>query len=127
MKFSVNLVEQGEVKAFDLQEDAEILDLKTEVAKEEGLGDPDRICMYFRTDNGLDEGIEDDEKVVDVSQQSGEIQAKISPLSFLNGQVKLEVEESIIGGVAILMGGRKSFEHFVLNNPKFAMKIPNGK
>ena len=71
-------------------------------------------------------GLEDDEKIIDVLEKSGQIQANITDLSFQHGIVRINVEQSIIGNVGILMGGSKSFEHYLLNHDNCKVKVPNG-
>ena len=59
-------------------------------------------------------------------EQSGQIQANITELDILDGHVRINVEQSIIGDVSLLMGGLKSFEPFLLNRENFKVEVPNG-
>ena len=59
-------------------------------------------------------------------EQSGQIQANITELNILDGHVRINVEQSIIGDVSLLMGGLKSFEPFLLNHENFKVDVPNG-
>ena len=73
-------------------------------------------------------GVEDDEMITDELEklgESGEFLAKFSDLS-MNGEVKIDVEQSFVGQIAILMGGTKLFEHFVLNHVQNPLAVPNG-
>ena len=72
-------------------------------------------------------GVEDNEKIVDFPKESGEFQARINTLaSMVNGKVKIDVEESIIGEMAILMGGTNNFEHYLLNHKEGNFTVPYG-
>ena len=74
-------------------------------------------------------GVEDDETIADELEklgESGEFLAKFSDLSTLHGEVKIDVEQSFVGQIAILMGGTKLFEHFVLNLDQNPLAVPNG-
>jgi len=74
-------------------------------------------------------GVEDDEMITDELEklgESGEFLAKFSDLS-MNGEVKIDVEKSFVGQIAILMGGTKLFEHFVLNHVQNPLAVPNAK
>ena len=53
MKVVVTLVENENLKEFNLPQDALISDLKVAVAEEEGVDDPiNRVRMYFKTASG---------------------------------------------------------------------------
>ena len=53
MKVVVTLVENENLKEFNLPQDALISDLKVAVAAEEGVDDPiNRVRMYFKTASG---------------------------------------------------------------------------
>ena len=73
-------------------------------------------------------GVEDDDKIVDSINEPGELQAKFIGLGVRDGKVKVEVVQSIVadGGVAILMGGTNSFEHFLFNKMQQSCAVPNG-
>ena len=72
------------------------------------------------------EGLEDDEVVSDVLEKSVHLQAQITGLKFTDGKIRINVEQSIVGDVGILMGGLKSFEHYLLNVENNTIKLPNG-
>ena len=59
-------------------------------------------------------------------EQSGQIQANITELDILDGHVRINVEQSIIGDVSLLMGGLKSFEPYLLNHENCNVEVPNG-
>ena len=59
-------------------------------------------------------------------EQSGQIQANITELDILDGHVRINVEQSIIGDVSLLMGGLKSFEPYMMNYDNCTFKVPNG-
>ena len=76
-------------------------------------------------------GVEDDETIAEFLKQSGEFQAIFTNLSYINGYVKIEVEQSVIADndAALLMGGTdgfERFEHFPLNKPEMKFSVPNG-
>ena len=73
-------------------------------------------------------GVEDDDKIVDSIKEPGELQAKFIGLGVRDGKVKVDVLQSIVadGGVAILMGGTNSFEHFLFNKMQQSCAVPNG-
>ena len=71
-------------------------------------------------------GVEDDEKIAQYPKEAGELQAKFLGLVSLNGRVRIEVEESFISDVAILMGGTNSFEHYLINQLEPTFVVPNG-
>ena len=71
-------------------------------------------------------GVEDDDKVAKYPKESGELEAKFLGLSVMNGKVRIDVEESFLSDVAILMGGTNSFEHYLLNQMQLTVKVPNG-
>ena len=150
MKVSVKVVDEGDLQDFELPNDALIGDLKEALATNEGVVDPNkRVRIYFKTTSGhelgtyvqfslfkitllllsLILGVEDDETIADELEklgQSGEFLAKFSDLSTLHGEVKIDVEQSFVGQIAILMGGTKLFEHFVLNLDQNPLAVPNG-
>ena len=64
--------------------------------------------------------------VSDVLENSVQLQADFTGLSFTHGEIKINVEQSIVGDVGILMGGLKSFEHYLLNKVDCTFKLPNG-
>ena len=149
MKVSVKVVDEGDLQDFELPNDALIGDLKEALATNEGVVDPNkRVRIYFKTTSGhelgtyvqfslfkitllllsLILGVEDDETIADELEklgESGEFLAKFSDLS-MNGEVKIDVEQSFVGQIAILMGGTKLFEHFVLNLDQNPLAVPNG-
>ena len=119
-------LEREEALEFKLEQNALISDLKRKYAHDQGLEDA-RMRMYFKTDSGQIEGVEDDDKIADVCHQSGELLVQLSNLSVLDGQVNIEVEVSNINSnIAILMGGVKSFEHYLLNRENNALTLPRG-
>jgi len=130
MKVSVKVVDEGDLQDFELPNDALIGDLKEALATNEGVVDPNkRVRIYFKTTSGHELGVEDDETIADELEklgESGEFLAKFSDLS-MNGEVKIDVEPSFVGQIAILMGGTKLFEHFVLNLVQNPMAVPNAK
>ena len=72
------------------------------------------------------EGLEDDEVVSDVLEKSVHLQAQFTGLKFTDGKIRINVEQSIVGDVGILMGDLKSFEHYLLNVENNTIKLPNG-
>ena len=64
--------------------------------------------------------------VGDVLEKSVQLQADFTGLSLTHGEIKINVEQSIVGDVGILMGGLKSFEHYLLNIENNTIKLPNG-
>ena len=60
-------------------------------------------------------------------EKSGQFQAHFTDLSIQHGKVRINVEQSIIGNVLILMGGLKSFEPYMLNYENCTLELPNGK
>ena len=65
--------------------------------------------------------------VSDVLENSVQLQADFTGLSFTHGEIKINVEQSIVGDdVGILIGGLKSFEHYLLNYENCTFKLPNG-
>ena len=42
---------------------------------------------------------------------------------FKNGRVEINVEQSIVGDVSILMGDTKSFEHYLLNSTNISITL----
>ena len=72
------------------------------------------------------EGLEDDDMVSDVMEKSIQLQAQLTGLKLADGKIKINVEQSIVGDVGILMGGLKSFEHYLLNVENNTIKLPNG-
>lgn len=125
--FHLKHVELGgeETLDFKLEQNALISDLKRKYGEEQGLDSNDRIRMFFKTESGL-EGVEDDDRIADVCDQSGELQVQLSNLSVLDGSVKIELEVSNIGDIAILMGSVKSFEHYELNRETQTLTLPGG-
>ena len=71
-------------------------------------------------------GVEDDETIAEFLKESGEFQATFTNLSYINGYVRIEVEQSLIGDAAILMGGTDDFEHFLVQFPHMTFKVPKG-
>ena len=150
MKVSVKVVDEGDLQDFELPNDALIGDLKEALATNEGVVDPNkRVRIYFKTTSGhelgtyvqfslfkitllllsLILGVEDDETIADELEklgESGEFLAKFSDLSTLHGKVKIDVEQSLVGKISILMGATKLFEHFELNHVQNAVPVPNG-
>jgi len=151
MKVSVKVVDEGDLQDFELPNDALIGDLKEALATNEGVVDPNkRVRIYFKTTSGhelgtyvqfslfkitllllsLILGVEDDETIADELEklgESGEFLAKFSDLSTLHGKVKIDVEQSLVGKISILMGATKLFEHFELNHVQNAVPVPNAK
>ena len=64
--------------------------------------------------------------VSDVLENSVQLQADFTGLSLIHGEIKINVEQSIVGDVGILMGGLKSFEPYLLNVENNTIKLPNG-
>ena len=64
--------------------------------------------------------------IADVLEKSGQFQAHFTDLSIQHGTVRINVEQSIIGNVSILMGGLKPFEPYMLNYDNCTFKLPNG-
>ena len=83
-----------------------------------------RVIVFFTSFSG----VEDDDKISEVIKGSGQLHAKFSDLSYINGKVRIDVEQSFMGDVAILMGGTNKFEHYLANRNReqFTLKVPNG-
>ena len=64
--------------------------------------------------------------VSDVLENSVQLQADFTGLSLTHGQIKINVEQSIVGDVGILVGSLKSFEPYLLNRENCTFKLPNG-
>ena len=64
--------------------------------------------------------------VGDVLEKSVQLQADFTGLSLIHGEIKINVEQSIVGDVGILVGSLKSFEPYLLNYENCNIKLPNG-
>ena len=71
-------------------------------------------------------GVEDDEILSEITEQGGEFIAELSDLG-TSGRICIEVEDSLVGDVAILNGSAKHFEHFLFTRSKNNFKFSNGK
>ena len=131
INLDVNLVDyvdshQLHLKQYSLPQDALISDLKGSIVSGEGFKELSRVRVYFKTASGQNKGVEDDDKITEILKESGQFQARFSDLSRLNGTIRIDVEESSLGQVAILMGSRKSFEHYLLNQRQLTLPLPKG-
>ena len=149
MKVSVNLEHLEENLGFELSNDARIGALRKALSDNEGVVDSEeRIRLYFKTTAGhnlgtydsscsrlkikikeiscLILGVEDDETIAEFLKESGEFQAIFTNLATINGYVRIEVEQSLIGDAQLLMGGTDVFETYLLNKEELRLKVPNG-
>ena len=114
-----------ETFTFKLEVKATILDLKEAFTKVEGYT-PDQLRMIYRKPD-FDMPLDDSDVLQDIEDQSGVflIQCPSVSVGMLDGLVSITHDEN----VDVLVGTKKSFEHFQLKRLEGGdnLKIPLGK
>ena len=112
-------------RPLELDGQATVADLACKLKDFEGLEERDYRLVYRKSD--YDEGLEDDELLVDVVKAEGDFVAEVQQYNFLDGELTIDCDTDLQGKVDVLMGSTKSFEHFRMTRQKNRLKMNYGK
>ena len=112
-------------RTFEMDDQASVADLSCELKDFEGLQENDYRLVYRKSD--YDEGLEDDELLVDVAKADGDFVAEVKQYNVFDGTIQIACDNDLCGQVDVLMGSTKSFEHFRMTRETNKLKMNLGK
>ena len=104
-----------------LEKSATVSCLKKAVEKEASCPSSD-FRLFFRKENGQNIGLEDDDVLKDVVDDSGQLLVECPPLG---GQKQIWIHKDFSEEVCVLLGSTKSFEHHKVPFPERMMQLPS--
>ena len=111
---------------FKLEGKSTILDLKEAFVNEEGYT-LEQIRMVYRKAD-MDVPLDDSDKLDDIEDHTGLFVIECPTMGVLDGQLTLTVKDAEDAGeIAVLIGNKKCFEHFLLNRLVQDLTLPKGK
>ena len=116
----------GNSRIYQLENSATVLDLKKAVEDKIVVYKSDQFRLFFRQENGQNLGLDEDEVLEDVVNDSGQILVQCPTLGILKG--KVWIHKDFNEEVFILLGSTKSFDHLkVYRTEGSNMDLPLGK
>ena len=132
--FNLTLLESNSYEedfTFQLEENANVFDLKKAFTEKEGYT-PEELRLIYRRQEGHDEPLEDTELLQDIEKHPGFFLLECPSLGMnpLDGQISVFVDYNGLDeddDICVLIGSTKNFEHFRLTNERSNLKVPNSK
>ena len=108
---------------YKLQGKATIFDLKEAFTNEEGYTSEQLRIMYRKAD--MDVPLDETDVLEDIEDQSGQFLIECPSVGILDGKLSIKHDEKL----AVLVGSKKKFEHFLLTRLMSGqnLKLPMGK
>ena len=117
---------EGDSHTYQLENSATVSDLKKVVEDQVSVYKSDQFRLFFRQENGQNLGLDEDEVLEDVVNESGQILVQCPTLGILKG--KVWIHKDFNEEVFILLGSTKSFDHLkVYRTEGSNMDLPLGK
>ena len=104
-----------------LEKSATVSCLKKAVEKEASCPSSD-FRLFFRKENGQNIGLEDDDVLKDVVDDSGQLLVECPPLG---GQKQIWIHKDFSEEVCVLVGSTKFFEHHKVPERETMMGLPS--
>ena len=122
---------EGNSRTYQLENSATVFDLKKAVEDKIVVYKSDQFRLFFRQENGQNLGLDDDEVLEDVVNDSGQILVECPSLGG-PGQLftgKVWIHKDSHEDVCLLLGSTKSFEHHKVPylEAKTNMELPMGE
>ena len=112
---------EDESFTFALENSATVSCLKKAVEFEADCP-PSDFRLFFRKENGQYIGLEDDDVLEDVVDDSGQLLVECPPLG---GQKQIWIHKDFSEEVCVLLGSTKSFEHYKVPERETMMGLPS--
>ena len=111
---------------FKLEGKATIFDLKEAFTNEEGYT-PEQLRMVYRTAD-MDVPLDDTDKLEDIEDHTGQFLVECPTMGIFDGKLSLNVQDvKDVGEIAVLIGNKKCYEHFLMTRLVQDLTLPKGK
>ena len=115
-----------ETYTFKLEGKATILDLKEAFVNEEGYTLEQFRMVYRKAD--MDVPLDDTDKLEDIEDHTGQFLVECPTMGIFDGKLSLNVQDvKDVGEIAVLIGNKKCYEHFLMTRLVQDLKLPKGK
>ena len=115
-----------ETYTFKLEGKATILDLKEAFVNEEGYTLEQFRMVYRKAD--MDVPLDDTDRLEDIEDHTGQFLVECPTMGIFDGKLSLNVQDvKDVGEIAVLIGNKKCYEHFLMTRLVQDLKLPKGK
>ena len=115
-----------ETYTFKLEGKATILDLKEAFVNEEGYTLEQFRMVYRKAD--MDVPLDDTDRLEDIEDHTGQFLVECPTMGIFDGKLSLNVQDvKDVGEIAVLIGNKKCYEHFLMTRLVQDLTLPKGK